>query len=621
MSSDPEVDLEARRISEYLSVPISRRKVFQIVGGTAAAAFLAACSSSTATQQPATAAPATPAPTAPPPATAASATAASATAAPATAAASATPVASAAASSASAAPSAAASASASAGAPSFPPVGIGSTVSGPNGTIYGDLYATLPKGTSAVIGLPGQVPKTLDPLKTPAFATFHSTDPAHDWLEHFDTTQRLVPSLATSVTIVDDTTLKYVLHDNIKFHNGRAVTSDDVKALFEWIQDPKNGSGVASRIEGVTVQPQDPKTFLLKLAAPNAGLRSNLTRVPIVPLEAADKQSTAPVGCGPYTFKEYVQDSHVDWVKNPNYWNPSAPLMDSVRVAFFPDTTSGSAAFLAGQLDYDHEIPRAQLSDFQSRQAQGQLTSIVTERGWVYIAFNHAIKPYDNPKVRNAIRLAVDRTAMAGAPYNGTARPLWFAGITPENPYYPKDLEYQRDVEMAKTLMKDAGLASGFSDTMLTLNFDYYQGVNQIAQQNLAEIGITLDLEVVDLATIIDRTFTKKDYHITSLGDSLDPEPSAQIDPYFSTKGGNNYFNYSNTQADTLMAQATSTFDDTKRRDTYHQLFELLFITDAAAVPVTTEPYLIAYSPKFNGEQFARSPNSRLNYPIAVKSA
>src|SRR5207253_1650400 len=155
--------------------------------------------------------------------------------------------------------------------------------------------------------------------------------------------------------------------------------------------------------------------------------------------------------------------------------NPKAPRLDTLRVAFFPDTTSGSAAFLAGQMDYNHEIPRPQIPDYKTREAKGEFKTIVTERGWVYFAFNHQVKPYDNVKVRQAIRLCLDRVAMAGAPYNGIARPLWFAGIPPENPYYPKDLEYPRDVEMAKTLMKDAGMAGGFSDTMLTLNFDYYQ--------------------------------------------------------------------------------------------------------------------------------------------------
>ena len=138
--------------------------------------------------------------------------------------------------------------------------------------IYGDLYPTLPRGGALVVGTTEQVPNTLDVLRDALGATGWNAAPAQDWLEHYDHKSRLVPSLAQSVEVVDDTTLRYTLHD-AQFHTGDPVTSESVKDIFEWVLDEANGSHLRDRFVGVTIEPESASTFLFKLDEPNAGIR------------------------------------------------------------------------------------------------------------------------------------------------------------------------------------------------------------------------------------------------------------------------------------------------------------------------------------------------------------
>jgi peptide/nickel transport system substrate-binding protein len=311
----------------------------------------------------------------------------------------------------------------------------------------------------------------------------------------------------------------------------------------------------------------------------------------------------------------------VQHVRNPDYWNREAPRVDRLRINHYPDEESGAQAFLAGQVSYAVQVPLAQFPDYQARADQGDLTIDVIDAGWLYFGMNHEVEPYDNPKVRKAISLALDRRAMAQAPFSNLARPQWFGGIATNHPWYPADLEFERDVEQARSLLTEAGFANGFSDVLLTLgDKDYFVGINQIAQQNLAEIGVTIDLEVVDIATILERTFTTQDFTICSLGDAVHPEPAAQLDVYFSSNGGNNYFNYSSDEADRLMRRARETFDEAGRQRAYREVFQLLFVDDIAAIPVTTEPSLGIYTGT-NVDQWGPDPIARMHYPIATVSS
>jgi peptide/nickel transport system substrate-binding protein len=493
--------------------------------------------------------------------------------------------------------------------------GIGSAEA-TGSVIYGDLYPSLPMGGSMIYGVPNQVANTLNPLSSVAFAVFFATDPMNDWLEHYDTTGTLVPSLAQSMDFPSENEIRYVLHDGIFFHNGRQMTAQDIADVIAYVKDEANASPVKANFDPVEVSVVDDQTVILRSDPPIASIRSHLTRLPIIPVEEAATLADNPVGAGPFRFAGWERDQYVDFERFDDYWNPEAPRLDTMRSLQIPDDVSGNQTLLAGQMDANLYVSPTEFSQFESRPEFG---SLVEHWGWSYVLYNHARSPYDQPQVRQAIRLAMDRSLATQAPYGGLGLPQFFPGIRPESPFYPADLEYAKDVEAAKTLLAEAGLASGFSDTLLTINFPVFQSLSTIVQALLREIGINVELEVVDLATYIDRVIANKDYSIATLGDGNDPEPAFVLDRYFMSNGGSNWTNYANPEVDELLVAANSTFDEAERQRLYHRVYEIVAIEDSVLVPLSTEPFPSVFKSEINGELWIPTPNERVHFPIAAR--
>jgi peptide/nickel transport system substrate-binding protein len=287
----------------------------------------------------------------------------------------------------------------------------------------------------------------------------------------------------------------------------------------------------------------------------------------------------------------------------------------------FAEIQTGARAFFSGQADWVTQVSLTQLPDFRRREEAGELAISLFQQGWLYVGFNHKKEPYDNPKVRQAIALALDRDAMATSALQNGGTALFFAGLVRDHPWYPRDLEYRRDVEKAKSLLAEAGKPNGFSDTLLTPDKDYFQALNTVIQSNLREIGVDVELEVVDIATLVDRTFGTKNFTITTLGDAMSPEPSTQLDAYFRSDGGNNYFGYASKRVDSALRKARETYSPNARKQLYREAFSVLFLEDFAAIPVTTEPGLGIYKPSLNGQQFRPDPIARFHYPIAAQKS
>ena len=489
--------------------------------------------------------------------------------------------------------------------------------------IYGELYPDLPRGGSLEIGIT-QISDSLHILATTEGATSWQADPAHDFLERYNHKGELVPSLAESMEVVDDTTLRYVLR-SARFHNGREVTADDVRQTVEWVQDPANGSGRASVYEGVEVEVEDDRTLLLRLPEPDAGFRHNLPRLPVVPIEAIDSQAEAPVGCGPFVFKEWVRGSYINYDRNPDYWNPEAPRLDSLRITTLADTQAAASSFLAGELDFVEGIPVGLASEFSARADAGDINVATIFPGWVFIGFQNEREPFDNTAFKRAINLALDRTAIATA-FGGPlgAEPISVGPVPPNSPWFPSDLTVERNVEEARSLMAEAGFENGYSGPPLVLRIEQWAGsadAGVVAQSNLAEIGIDIQLEVTDSATYVDRR-ESGDFDMYLSGWFMAPDPAFVLDSLFITGASSNSWRYSNEEVDSLLEEARTILDDDeRRRKLYHRAIEITFIEEPAMLAVCTEPNFYAYVTTTNGDQYRPDPGPLFHYPIASTSA
>jgi peptide/nickel transport system substrate-binding protein len=290
-----------------------------------------------------------------------------------------------------------------------------------------------------------------------------------------------VLELAESVKASDDGMVyTYKLHPNIKFHNGRQLTADDVLYSFNRIMSMKPASpasrhiriikgatevqdGKAETISGLkkvddltfemTLEnPVDPKYFLFWVSTA------------IVPKEEAEREdfSTNPVGCGPFKFGKWVKGSKIELVKNPEYFKAGKPYLDKVIINIMSESASRDLAFKAKDLDATI-VGAVHYPEYKKDPVISKNMVEVAEMFTRHVGFNPNFKPFQNKKVRQAINYAIPTDLIIEKVLKGKAfSPRgWLPSSSPA--FDPKGKKYEFNTEKAKQLMKEAGFEKGFT--------------------------------------------------------------------------------------------------------------------------------------------------------------
>lgn len=447
-----------------------------------------------------------------------------------------------------------------------------------------------------------QIPANLDPITNSAGAALSASGPAHDWLEYIDVDGEFFPSIASEVVQVDASVVRYSLRDRVRFQNGETVDAQAVHDLIRWVKDPSNGAWLGESLSDIEPRVIDDLTLELHSASPNVAVRSLLTQLPIVPVSTMDSQGTEPIGCGPYKFVRWTQGSSIEYEKDPEYRNADQITVHSIIMEHFSDANAGTQAFIAGKQNWVYPSSLAQAPDLQARASRGEFNYVEGEPGWAYIALNNQTEPFSDPRVRKAVRLAIDRDQIIASAFNGVGRPF-YTMFPPESGYYTSDLEYDRDLQEARQLLADAGYGEGFSTKIYTPNVDYFQGIATIARENLSEIGINLTVEVEETPAIIDRGLARKDFEMLVLAAALAPEPERTVDRFFRSTGSSNLMQYNNDEVDEMLNEALKLIDEEARTQLYQRIQTKALIEDSCLVPVSSEALPAAYR-NCNYEEF-----------------
>jgi peptide/nickel transport system substrate-binding protein len=286
-----------------------------------------------------------------------------------------------------------------------------------------------------------------------------------------------------------------------------------------------------------------------------------------------------PVGAGPFTLSEWVPGSHVRLQRNPTYWQQGEPYLDGLEFRPLSDTESRYASVQNGDVDvilaaYNTELVRAlqdpNLNVYYGPGDSGEL-----------LYFNFSRPPFDDRRMREAVISALDMRALGASLYNNqlvTAQSLF----SDDSPYH-SDAATQAwpafDQQHAKQLVDEYRADGG--TTSITLKSTTARGqFGELVQAQLAAIGITVDVQLYDLAQYSAQVVQSGDFDLTTTVSSFDsPYPAAER--LFSTGGSANYGKYSNPQVDSALAEAASTADAAARAKAYQQV-ELLVNQDLA---------------------------------------
>jgi len=288
------------------------------------------------------------------------------------------------------------------------------------------------------------------------------------------------------------------LRDGIEFHNGKTFGADDVVYSFQRVLDPDLGlypglatlldkSGV-TKIDDRTVQvqlKQGAVTFMDSLAAYAFGM------VPV----GYSRDDKEQVGTGAMKLVSFVSGSESKHVRNPNYWKSGKPYLDGVDIIDFADSTALVNALLAGQVDAIADVPFAQVETVKANSGINILESQAGSFLPITMAVDQA--PFDDKRVRQAMRLIVDRDEMVErvlSGYGRVANDLY----SPFDQFYASDLpQRKQDIEGAKALLKDAGQENLTIDLFAPNDTAGLADMAAVFADQAKKAGVTVNVQVL----------------------------------------------------------------------------------------------------------------------------
>lgn len=446
-------------------------------------------------------------------------------------------------------------------------------------------------------------PDSMDPYHhnlTPNYqAAIHMFEP----LVRLDEGQRLQPALATSWRVIDPVTWEFKLRQGVRFHDGSTFGAEDVLATWERVPLSNGPSSFTVFTEPVErIEVVDRYTLRLITREPFPVLPNYLSQVVIIPaeLKAAPTEDfnsgTAMIGTGPYRYVEWQPEEYLKLEVNPAYWG-EVPEWETVEFRFMPDDARRIAALVSGEVDlvdavspYDMQW-LSQAADVTLVSAPSNRViylSVDFDRPQTPFAHDHEGKPlphnpFQNPRVREAISLAIDREALitevlGGEGYaTGELVPPSFFGADPGRPVP------QPDVSGARDLLAEAGYPDGFVTVLHGPNNRYVRdaAVADAVALMLSGAGIATTTDTMPASEFFPRNRDRQ-FSFTLRGWSTETgEAGFAIRALMQTRnveaghGTANHNRYSSPDLDAVITEANRTLDTEKRERLLRQAMDI----------------------------------------------
>ncbi len=443
-------------------------------------------------------------------------------------------------------------------------------------------------------------PDQLDPQVTSAYVSFQVLENVFDTLVEPDQNLEMVPSLAESWDISDDgLTYTFTLRHGVKWHDGTPLTASDVVYSYGRIRESANNGWRFGTVTDVTAP--DDSTVVFTLSAPTPNLLANIGAFKgMAIVQQANVESgditTAPIGTGPFKVASWTSGDSIELVRNDDYWG-GAPSLDGVTYRFIPDTTVALTSLQSGDVQWTDNLPPQQVSGL--KESTDVVVETVPSNDYYYFATNEAREPFNDARVRQAMAWAIDREAIVQAALFGNATVNQTA-IPATSGWYFDYAPYSRDLDKAKALLEEAGVADGLEMDLMVVSSDNQSVTDaQVIAANLADIGITVNIRQLDVSTwLADQADGNFDAYLWSWIGNLDPS-----DFYYAqhhSGGGFNAQGYSNPEVDQLLDAAAIETDQAARKALYDDAAKLI-VDDASYVYLYNPEIAQGYSPNVEG--------------------
>jgi peptide/nickel transport system substrate-binding protein len=431
-----------------------------------------------------------------------------------------------------------------------------------------------------------------------------------------------VPELATDWAWDEDgTRLVFHLRQGVKWHDGKPFTAADVKCTWDLLQGKTTEKLRVNprkswyrNLQEVTTSGDYEVTFKLKRPQPSLVALLASGASPVYPCHVSPAQMRQhPIGTGPFKFVEFKPNEGVKLARNPDYWKPGRPFLDGIEYTVVPNTSTQMLAFAAGKFDmsfpYGVSIPL--LRDLKTQLPQAEC-KITLDNGSRTMIVNRAAKPFDDPELRRAMALALDRQAFVdilsegqgviGATMLPPPEGIWGmpAEMLATLPGYDPDVAKRRTE--ARKIMEGLGYGPDkrLPVTVTTRNIQGYRDPAVILISQLREIYIDGQLDPVDTAVYFPKVL-RKDYAVgMSITETALDDPDQMYFENYVCGADRNYTGYCDADFDKMVEQQSAEPDIDKRRTLVWQL-ERKLVEDLARPVIFYTRYATCWQPAVKG--------------------
>ncbi len=462
-------------------------------------------------------------------------------------------------------------------------------------------------GSSKItIGIPQDLEDSLDPHIAVAAGTKEILFNIYEGLVKPDSDGNLNPAVAEDYSISDDgLTYTFKLRDGVKFHNGNKVTADDVLYCIERNADDGSGNALISAFLNIDSYSADGNDIIIKLKEADPDFLQYMTMA-IIPKDNANPD-TNPIGTGPYKYVSRSPQENIVLKRFDDYWGEKAYIEDvTLKICANADTIVMD--LMGGSIDFFARITTAQaaqLKDSDYEILEGTMNLVQA----MYL--NNAVKPFDDARVRQALCYAVDPDEIIDLSFDGKGTPIGSSMFPAFGKYYIEETNdvYNKDIEKAKALLKEAGYPDGFTFSIkVPSNYQPHIDTAQVIVEQLKAIGVTAEIKLIEWDSWLSDVYTGRDFEATVIGVDASSMTARSMLERFVSDSSKNFINFNDPEYDKLLKEALTTVDDTKQTELYKQC-EWILTNDAANVYIQDLAQLVAINKKFTGYEF---------YPIYV---
>lgn len=416
------------------------------------------------------------------------------------------------------------------------------------------------------------------------------------------------PAVAQDYVISEDAkTYTFTLREGVTFHDGSAVTVDDIKYSIERYAEIQGESSAFSTFLD-SVEAADDRTVVLTLKDSYSEFLPYLASAAIIPASNEDPEGN-PIGTGPFMYVSYTPGQSLKLAKYEGYWKTGYPFLDTAEFKIIADATTAYTELQAQTIDILNYLTIDQANALST----DDFNIVTGSMMLVHAMFvNNEYEPLQDVRVRQALCYAVDRQAINDFLFGGQSQLIGSHMIPAIKKYYNPDTEnvYSYDPEKAKSLLAEAGYENGF-DLVISVPKEYQQHVDtaQIIAEQLKAVGINATVDsTIDWATWLSDIYGAKNYQATVIGFDGTLAPSDWLKKY-TTDAGNNLPKFSNAEYDEVFAKAYAAVDENEKAELYKQC-EMILAEQAASVYIEDPADFVGVNAKLAGYQF---------YPVAAQ--